>query len=126
AHAVEPDDVAAIVYTSGTTGAPKGVVLTHAALFTASKVGVDTLGVGVDDVGVGFLPLAHVLARVNYYGTLHAGSTTWFAPSMEQVADVWRDAHPTTLALVPRVLEKIHARVLAAVAASPAARQKLF
>jgi long-chain acyl-CoA synthetase len=123
---VRPKDVAAIVYTSGTTGQPKGVVLTHLALYTASKVGVEALQLTDADVGVGFLPLAHALARVNYYGTLHAGTVTWFSRTMEEVADVWRVAHPTVLGLVPRVLDKIHARVLSAVAESPAPRQKLF
>lgn len=123
---VMPDDVATIVYTSGTTGRPKGVVLTHKALFSASRTGIDALNIGARDEGVGFLPLAHVLARVNFYGTLHSGSTIWFAKTMEEVADVWRAAHPTVLALVPRVLEKIQGRVLGAVAEAPAARQKLF
>jgi long-chain acyl-CoA synthetase len=121
-----PDDVATIVYTSGTTGRPKGVVLTHKALFNTSRTGIAALDIGAHDEGVGFLPLAHVLARVNFYGTLHSGSTIWFAKSMEEVADVWRAAHPTVLALVPRVLEKIQGRILAAVADAPAARQKLF
>jgi long-chain acyl-CoA synthetase len=121
-----PDDVATIVYTSGTTGKPKGVVLTHKALFSASRTGIEALGIGERDEGVGFLPLAHVLARVNFYGTLHSGSIIWFAKSMEEVADVWRAAHPTVLALVPRVLEKIQGRILGAVAEAPAARQKLF
>jgi long-chain acyl-CoA synthetase len=123
---VGPDDVATIVYTSGTTGQPKGVVLTHGALFLASLTGITALGVGATDVGVGFLPLAHVLARVNFYASLHTGASMWFAKSMEEVADVWRAAHPTVLALVPRVLEKIQARILAAVASSPMPRQKLF
>jgi long-chain acyl-CoA synthetase len=123
---VRPDDVAAIVYTSGTTGNPKGVVLTHEALYVSARTGIAALGVQADDVGVGFLPLAHVLARVNFYGTLHAGNTIWFSKSLEEVAEVWRAARPTVLALVPRVLEKIQARILATVKEAPARRQKIF
>jgi len=123
---VEPSDVAAIVYTSGTTGQPKGVVLTHEALYETAKVGIDTLGITASDTGVGFLPLAHILARVNFYGTLHSGCALWFSRSLEQVADVWQNARPTAIAVVPRVLEKIQARILGTVAESPARRRKLF
>jgi long-chain acyl-CoA synthetase len=123
---VSPDDVATIVYTSGTTGTPKGAVLTHGALFSASRTGIDALGITEADTGVAFLPLSHVLARVNLYGTLHAGNAIWFSQSLETVADVWRAARPTVISVVPRVLEKVHARIHAAVAASPATRRKLF
>ncbi len=124
--AVLEDDDAALVFTSGTTGAQKAVALTHRALFQVTRAGIDVLGAGADDVGVAFLPLAHVFARGNVYGGLHSASTMWFARSMEEVAAAWQAARPTIVPLVPRALEKIQARVLAAVAQSNPRRRRLF
>ncbi len=124
--AVKPDDVATIVYTSGTTGPPKGAVLTHSSLCEIADIAARALGLGEDDVGVVFLPLAHSLQRVTAYAGLGAGVTGWFAPSLEQLPETLQAAQPTVLQSVPRLFEKIHTRILGGVAEQPVRRQKLF
>ena len=117
---VQPEDVAAIVYTSGTTGQPKGVVLTHRNLYHVASVSVDALGLEEDDVGVVYLPLAHSLQRVGNYAGLLAGMKGWFAESINKLQDAWLAAEPTKVACVPLVLEKLQAKIWSAVnAASP-------
>jgi long-chain acyl-CoA synthetase len=124
--AVEPEDIATIVYTSGTTSRPKGVVLSHGKLYEISRLQAEVAGIGPDDVGVAFLPLAHALTRVAGYSAAHVGLEIWFAESVETMVDTFRAAQPTTLALVPRVFEKMHGRIQATVAQMPARRQAIF
>jgi len=124
--AVKPSDVATLVYTSGTTGPPKAVALTHEALLWTSLAGTRFIGATKEDVAVSYLPMAHVLTRVNYYGYLQVRGTGWYAESMEKVGAAWLAANPTIVASVPRVLEKAQAKILAAVAESPATRRAIF
>jgi long-chain acyl-CoA synthetase len=123
---VKPEDVATLVYTSGTTGMPKGAILTHGALHDISKLGIESLDVSGSDVGVSYLPMAHVLTRVNYYGSIHVGAIAFIADGLDKIADAWKAAHPTVVSAVPRVLEKVKARILAGVAAASPTKQKLF
>ncbi|MBS1153558.1 MAG: AMP-dependent synthetase and ligase, partial [Myxococcaceae bacterium] len=123
---VKPSDVATLVYTSGTTGMPKGAILTHGALHDISKLGIESLDVSGSDVGVSYLPMAHVLTRVNYYGSIHVGAVAFIAEGLDKIADAWKAAHPTVVSAVPRVLEKVRGRILASVAAASPGKQKLF
>ncbi|MFI5166837.1 MAG: AMP-dependent synthetase/ligase [Thermoanaerobaculales bacterium] len=111
--AVGPQDLAAIVYTSGTTGIPKGAMLTHDNLsFTCQSVhqcGDATAG----DVELLFLPLAHVFARTTVFVAMIAGTATVFARGIETLVEDLRVARPHWFASVPRVYEKVHAKVLA-------------
>jgi long-chain acyl-CoA synthetase len=123
---VRPEDLATLVYTSGTTGHPKAVALTHKALIATSKLGSTFLGAVPEDIAVSYLPMAHVLTRVNYYGYIQVRGTAWFAESLEKVGEAWLAARPTVLSTVPRVLEKAQLKILAAVEASSPLRKKLF
>jgi long-chain acyl-CoA synthetase len=123
---VQPDDLATLVYTSGTTGPPKAVALTHRALLATSRSGSRFLGARPDDLAVSYLPMAHVLTRVNYYGYVQVRGTAFFAESLEKVAEAWLASRPTILSTVPRVLEKAQQRILDAVTASSGLRRKLF
>ncbi|HEX5618850.1 MAG TPA: long-chain fatty acid--CoA ligase [Solirubrobacteraceae bacterium] len=124
--AVSPDDAATIVYTSGTTGPPKGCVLTHANLLATMRMYQhelrNELRPGV--VTFMFLPLAHSLARVVELVTLDVGATLAFwSGDPKLLLDDIADARPTYLPSVPRVFEKIHAKALGAVEdASPLRR----
>ncbi len=109
ARAVEPDDVATILYTSGTTGDPKGVMLTHNNLF--SNVQATTEALGVQTKTVSFLPLSHILQRMVDYLLFKTGCTIAYARGMQTVADDIRVVRPTILISVPRLYEKIYNRV---------------
>ena len=123
---VQPDDEATFVYTSGTSGPPRAAVLTHRGVLEMSKLGAESLGATADDIAVSYLPMAHVLTRVNYYAYVRIGGTAWFAEALEKVNEAWLAARPTMVSAVPRVLEKAQARILERVRASSPLRQKLF
>jgi long-chain acyl-CoA synthetase len=125
--AVDPADVATIVYTSGTTGPPKGCMLTHANLLAA----VETVGAPLDlddrmTVYL-FLPLAHVLARVTQLVVLAVGGTIAFwRGDARRIGEELAEARPTHFPSVPRIFEKIHAKVLAGVEEQPRPQRILF
>ena len=125
-EAVLPEDVATLVYTSGTTGPPKGVVCTHRAFFDIADLSVRHLGMGDEDVSVVFLPLAHSLQRVSLYSGVRAGMTGYYAPSLDRLMETVQAAQPTTMASVPRIFEKVHSRIVTGLAQQPERRRKLF
>jgi long-chain acyl-CoA synthetase len=126
AEAVAAGDLATIIYTSGTTGDPKGVMLTHANIVSNVVASREILEVGPDDVALSFLPLSHAFERMVVYLYLACGVTVVFAESLETIARDLVRTRPTIVTGVPRVYEKIHARVLENVAAAPALRRRLF
>jgi long-chain acyl-CoA synthetase len=114
--ALRPDDPATIVYTSGTTGPPKGCVLTHRNVLATVRMYGDALELGREPFSIFmFLPLAHVLARVAQMVALERGGTIsyWRRDSARLLDDLAQTA-PTHVPLVPRVLEKVHARAFSA------------
>jgi long-chain acyl-CoA synthetase len=107
---VASSEVATIVYTSGTTGAPKGVVLTHANIVSNARALTDRYGICETDSVVSYLPLSHMFERTcGYYTFLFAGATITYAENMTTIARDVAIAKPTVLIAVPRVLEKAHA-----------------
>ncbi|MCO5159327.1 MAG: long-chain fatty acid--CoA ligase [Aquamicrobium sp.] len=107
-----PEEVAILVYTSGTTGPPKGAMITHRNVI-ASVIGAAlTLPVGPDDEQVCFLPLCHILERLlTVFLPIGMKSTVNFAESPETVFDNVREVSPHVFTAVPRVWEKIYSRV---------------
>jgi long-chain acyl-CoA synthetase len=112
--ATDPGDPATIVYTSGTTGPPKGCVLTHANLLAVADACADRLELRASPPVIFlYLPLAHVLARMTQFVAIDVGGTLafWSGDTKRIVEDI-AEAAPTHLPTVPRLLEKIHTRVL--------------
>ncbi len=110
--ALTTDDLATIVYTSGTTGNPKGCMLTHGNLVWTARQTREHLGgaFGEGDSTLLFLPLAHVFARLIQVGCLESGVVLGYARSMDTLADDLRSFRPTFLLSVPRVFEKVFNR----------------
>jgi long-chain acyl-CoA synthetase len=118
--APEADDLAAIVYTSGTTGKPKGVMLTHRNVVSDVKAVLDRIAPTVDDLFLSFLPLSHTFERTGgYYLPIAAGSCVAYARSVQQLADDLRTVRPTVLVSVPRIYERIHAKLLEKLSPTP-------
>ena len=111
AHASRPDDLATIIYTSGTTGEPKGVMLTHANLVSNLIDSSEKFEFGKNDVSLSVLPLSHVFERQAMYMYLHHGMAVYFGESLEQTGANMREVHPTVFVGVPRIFEKIYARI---------------
>lgn len=108
----KPQDTALLIYTSGTTGQPKGAMLSHENILAAIEAGARSLPTLASDEQLCFLPLCHILERdVSIYFPLAAGCTVNFAESPETVFANLQEVSPTTFTAVPRVWEKIHARV---------------
>ena len=107
ARALHPDDMATIVYTSGTTGRPKGAVLTHGNIAANIDNITRVVPIGPDDRFLSFLPLSHIAERtVSDFGEVLAGGETWFAESLASVQQDLQACRPTIFFAVPRVWEK--------------------
>jgi long-chain acyl-CoA synthetase len=123
---VAADDVAAIVYTSGTTGIPKGAVLTHDNItFTAQSVR-DSVVWKDGDVTLLFLPLAHIFARTCVFTAMIAGTTTVFARGMDTISEDFKIARPHWFPSVPRVYEKVHTKIISGAQAKGGLALKIF
>lgn len=106
-----PDDLATIIYTSGTTGEPKGVMLTHSNLVSNLIDSSGHLSFGRDDVALSVLPLSHVFERQAMYMYLHQGMAVYYSESLDTIGPNLREVKPTILVGVPRIFEKIYARI---------------
>ena len=122
-----PGQVASIIYTSGTTGEPKGVMLTHTNFCSNVSDSVVDLGLNpASDLAISFLPLAHVYGRMLDYVYLFSGITVAYVPAVELVSQALLELHPTLMAAVPRVFEKIYVRVMEQGSSTTGAKRAIF
>lgn len=110
---INPNQVASIVYTSGTTGNPKGVMLTHHNFMSNIADILSAVPLNESEIVLSFLPLSHVFERTaGYYTLLAIGGRIYYAESIDTVRDDIGIVRPTVVVSVPRLYEKIHSRVL--------------
>lgn len=126
AAGVSPEDEASLIYTSGTTGYPKGVILTHHNFISNVKTCVALFDITSRDTVLSFLPLSHVLERMVMFAYIYAGTTIGFAESIDTVAQNLLEIRPNIMVSVPRVFEKIYARVMDNVLTSSGLKKKIF
>jgi long-chain acyl-CoA synthetase len=123
---VDRDDMATIVYTSGTTGPPKGAVLTHKNLLFEVRALAPVMRVDESDETLLFLPLAHIFARVGAMACLQLGFTISYAESIERLLDNLAEVRPTFMFSVPRIYEKVYNKVLSGVQSGSRLKKQLF
>jgi long-chain acyl-CoA synthetase len=126
AREIRPAQLATIIYTSGTTGEPKGVMLSHGNLVANLKASADVLQLSEKDVALSFLPLSHSFERLVSYVYLLSGVTVVFAESLDTIARDINLVKPTLLTGVPRVFEKLHARIMEKGQATPGIKGSIF
>jgi len=117
--AQRPDDCCTLIYTSGTTGPPKAVMLSHHNLVWTAQALIDAYELGPGERVISFLPLSHIAEQlVTVHGPMGIGATTWFAESLEKMGQNLREVRPQVFFAVPRVWEKMQARITEALAES--------
>jgi long-chain acyl-CoA synthetase len=126
ALSVKPSDMATIVYTSGTTGVPKGAVLTHSNLASEIQGVMQAVRFLPDDITLTFLPFAHILGRVESLLPIFSGITLGFAESINSVPQNLGELRPSILVSVPRIYEKIFSKIQSEIAAAPKIKQRIF
>ena len=122
----QPGDVATILYTSGTMGGPKGVILTHDNIVSNVLECSKLFPLTRDDASISLLPLSHILERTLDFLCFWQGASIAYAENLDSLPVNLREVKPTLMGVVPRVLEKIHDRVMDVVRTAPTARQKIF
>jgi long-chain acyl-CoA synthetase len=124
---IKPDDLASIVYTSGTTGPPKGVMLSHHNMLWNAWSGLQSIAIFPTDKFLSFLPLSHTLERsIGYYLPMMAGASTSYARSVPQLGEDLLTQQPTVLISVPRIYERVYQKLQDKLREKPALAQSLF
>ncbi len=122
-----PEDLASIVYTSGTTGRPKGVMLSHYNMLATAYSGMRSVALTPDDKLLSFLPLSHTFERtVTYYAGMMSGSSVTFNRSIPELPNDLKEVKPTVMVSVPRIFERIHNQIYGSLKSMSAIKRRLF
>ncbi|HMA03829.1 MAG TPA: long-chain fatty acid--CoA ligase, partial [Gemmatimonadaceae bacterium] len=126
ALAIQPDQIATIIYTSGTTGEPKGSMLTHGNIASNVSASIDVLPMGPEDSALSFLPLSHIFERMVDYLLFAAGVSIAYVETMDTIARNMQEIRPTIVVSVPRIYEKIYARITDTAMRGGGAKRRIF
>jgi long-chain acyl-CoA synthetase len=120
-------DVLTLIYTSGTTGDPKGAMLTHGNLVSNVVAAATVVDLTTDERALSFLPLTHIFERMaGHFLMFHVGAAIYYAENVNTVAADLLDVRPTVMASVPRIYEKIFAKIYSTVSASGLIKRLIF
>ena len=123
----EPNDLLTLIYTSGTTGNPKGVKLSHGNMMSNVEGTKQNIDFDDTEIFLSFLPLSHSFERMGgHFTAFSVGAQVYYAESIETVPENLREVKPTVVLSVPRLYEKMYAKVRAGLKSAPEARQKIF
>lgn len=126
-YASPPTELATIVYTSGTTGNPKGVMLSHANILANAHAGLKQVPIYPADLFLSFLPLSHTLERTaGYYIPMMAGASVAHVRSVATLGEDLIAVRPTVLVAVPRIFERVHALIMVGLEEKPALLRQIF
>ncbi|MDP8256131.1 MAG: long-chain fatty acid--CoA ligase [Candidatus Alcyoniella australis] len=123
---IDPEDTATLIYTSGTTGNPKGVMLSHRNL-VSNIFGIgDFMDIQPGEIDLQFLPICHSFGRMEVYGLMMYQGTVAFAESVQELSNNFKEVRPTIFVTVPRMLEKVYAKINAGLESGSPLKRKLF
>jgi long-chain acyl-CoA synthetase len=123
---IKPNDLTSILYTSGTTGKPKGVQLSHANIISNIKSVLSVVPVNHTKTALSFLPLSHVFERMVCYLYMAAGTSIWFSSEANRAFIDVKEVKPHLVTVVPRIMEKVYQSILEAMKSQPALNKKLM
>jgi long-chain acyl-CoA synthetase len=124
---VDAHDTALLVYTSGTTGPPKGAMISHHNIMAMLSGAYEFLPNNENDLYMSFLPMAHAVERIMvFYGRISAGSSSAYATSISKVLEEALEVRPTLFGSVPRIFEKAYDKIMAGVEEASPAKQRIF
>jgi long-chain acyl-CoA synthetase len=127
AESAGAEDIAIMVYTSGTTGPPKGACLSHRYIINSVESMRQTIPIFDTDISFSYLPFCHVAERISgLYNRLYAGASAYFVDDLSRLGRYMMEVKPTVFASLPRFFEKIHARIVADIEAAPEQERERF
>ena len=123
---IKEDDLCSIIYTSGATGEPKGVMLSHKNILSIVNSILKNYPIDENDTFLSFLPLCHIFERMAYYSALASGAMICYAEGIETVSQNMLEVHPTIITTVPRLFERMYSKILKNVDSQSQTKQKIF
>jgi long-chain acyl-CoA synthetase len=123
---VKKDDLLTLIYTSGTTGNPKGVMLSQFNVSSNAQSAMERIKIPSDVRFLSFLPLSHSFERLVSHGSYYCGASTYFAESLDKIADNLKEVKPHYMFSVPRIFEKVYAKIHAGIAEGSNLKKKIF
>ena len=126
-HSIKPDDLASIVYTSGTTGVPKGAMLSHKNFYTNVIATLKKVPILSSDTSLSFLPLSHVLERLTgHFIMTKLGATVAYAKNTDTILENLEQVKPTYMTAVPRIFEKVWDKLIAKIEEEGGKKEEIF